>query len=644
VAGSGPQRAGRHRRLPENPHNSKNPQRRRVTVLAAGTAVVLSAGLIGLTAYSWLGGARGDEPNTPRFLDATGALVPADALPAAAGSQPCTVVRVLASPENAPVLGALAEAYQGAQRSIVGHCVTVTVAGKRSGMAATEVASGFGRMAPGDRPAIWAPDSSAWLELARRSAIQASQPVVLPQQAPPTAHTPIVIAMPRPQAAALGWPDLHPSWRDYFGAGSDEVFWARHGHPEWGRFRVGRANPAMASSGLYGLVAEYAALAGHSGPLQAAEVSNPGVGAQVSHAELAIPYYSASDEHFLWHIRQAWDSGDTHSLVSALTTTEQALWDYNHGIVSKDGVTHQQIAPPQIPLVPIYPRDGTFFVDCPLAVLTGTWVDAQQHAAADDFVRFVQTPQGQAVARAHGYRDVLGRMDPLAAQIGSYGDITHLAAFPEPAPDVLNAVQQHFIQVRKRARVLFLLDVSASMNDQIGNGQTRLQAAEDAIVAALTRFAPDDEVGLAAFSAAPGRTDILPGLLNPVSPIGTKHSDLVAQLHSVQTHELTPLYDSVIKSTALMAGPGYDPDAINAVVLLTDGRNDIDGPTQSQMNASLAELAQHNRDVMVFTLAYAGQADKTVLELITKLTHAAYYDASDPLRISPVLGDLVSSF
>ncbi|HET9253953.1 MAG TPA: substrate-binding domain-containing protein, partial [Pseudonocardiaceae bacterium] len=380
MAGSGPHRAGRHR-VPGNPRGRGNPQRRQAKTVVAGAAVVLFAGFAGLTAYTGLTGSR----------DAAGAQGPADPLPATPGSLPCTRVRVLASYENAPLLSALASAYRGAQRDIAGHCVALTVSPSRTGLAAADAASGFGRMPTPDRPTIWAPDSTAWLDLARRPAAQAARPVVLPQRAPSIARTPIMIAMPRPRAAALGWPDLHPTWRDYFGAGADGMFWARHGHPEWGPFRVGRASPEMTSSGLYGLLAEYAALAGHPGTVRAEEMSDPRLAGAVRRAELANVHYAASDDHFAWRNRQAEDSGDIHGLISGLTTTEKTLWDYNRGVISEDGVTQQRIAPPGNPLVPVYPRDGTFFVDCPLSVLEAPWVDAQQRAAAADFVRFAQT-------------------------------------------------------------------------------------------------------------------------------------------------------------------------------------------------------------------------------------------------------------
>ena len=51
----------------------------------------------------------------------------------------------------------------------------------------------------------------------------------------------------------------------------------------------------------------------------------------------------------------------------------------------------------------------------------------------------------------------------------------------------------------------------------------------------------------------------------------------------------------------------------------------------------------HN-PVLVFTLAYGADADVATLQSISSATGAHYYDATDPTKVSDVLGDLVTSF
>lgn len=566
-----------------------------------------------------------------------------DELPAAPGAGPCTTVRVLASYENRPVLEALAAGYQGAKRDVNGRCVSVSVSVRRSGLAAQDASTGFDRTATADRPAIWSPDSSAWLDLARRSAPEG----LLPDDMTRLAKSPIVLAMPKPQAEASGWQAERPSWRRYLDVAADDTFWAERGHPEWGEFRVGRTSPGVSSSGLFGLLAEYRALdpspEAMDGP-DAATIAAPGIRAAVRHAELAVVHYMASQEHFLWHVRQAQDAGAVHGFVSAVTTDEKAVWDYNRGIVSRDGVTRTEQAPPDVPLVPIYPSDGTYTVDSPLAILEAQWVDAGTNAAAADFARFARTGEGQRIVREGGYRDVNGTADPEVAATGEFGDLAGLPILTQPPAEVIGAARDSFPEVRKRARVLFAVDLSNSMRQKIAGGQTRLTAAKSAIVAALEHFTPDDELGLAGFSNSRRSAAVAPGVLVPVAPLRKQRDTLVSATRELQPLLQTPLYAAVTQFAERMAGPGHHRDKINAIVLLSDGNNDsINKTTAAQMTAALTAL-DRNREVLIFTLAYADEADKPTLEHISKTTHAHFYDATDPTKLPEVLGELVTSF
>src|SRR3546814_2992528 len=89
--------------------------------------------------------------------------------------------------------------------------------------------------------------------------------------------TPLVIAMPRPMAEALGWPDEPLGFADILALGKDQAGWGAYDHPEWGAFRLGKTNPNFSTSGLSALVAQaYAAHGKTSGPLNRTEGQNTG--------------------------------------------------------------------------------------------------------------------------------------------------------------------------------------------------------------------------------------------------------------------------------------------------------------------------------------------------------------------------------
>ncbi len=568
----------------------------------------------------------------------TGLTFPDDQPAAAAGAAPCIPVSVMSSYENAEMVANLAAAYNAQPRDIRGSCVTVTTAREKSGVAAQDAATAFSAMPADQRPTIWLPDAHTWMAEA------AAEGATLRTDRRSIGSSDIVLAMPQSLADAIGWTQDPPSWQDVFNAAGDPNLWSKLGHPEWGAFKLGKTSPIVATSGQAAMFASYGMSAGTLTALTTADVSNPAVAAEVQKHELSTSHYMATPEHFLWHARQAEESGSAADFLSAVIVDEKSVWDYNRGITSRDGVNRVQSDPPREPLVPIYPSDGFYVADNPAVVLTGDWVTPPMSAAAEDFVRYAGTAQGQQIVRQSGYRDLNGQLDSGVTATGLL-EAHAEGVLPFPEWNVVSAVNAAFPEVRKRAQVLFLVDASGSMNDPIGNGQTKMDAAKDAIAAALGYFTPGDNVGLAAFADVDGQT--VPGVLSPVADLGTNRDQVNAALSELTATETgdTPLYDAV-DSFAQQQAAAYAPDRINAIVLLSDGKNDMDRPTTTveQMTADLENLHHNGTPVLVFTLAYGADADVATLQSISSTTGAHYYDATDPSTLKSVLGDLVTSF
>ena len=71
--------------------------------------------------------------------------------------------------------------------------------------------------------------------------------------------------------------------------------------------------------------------------------------------------------------------------TSAAAVEEKSVIDYNTG--NPDGVVQQgeQPRPPRVPLVAIYPEEGTLYSDNPLIVLDAEWVDEDDDALEAEF-------------------------------------------------------------------------------------------------------------------------------------------------------------------------------------------------------------------------------------------------------------------
>ena len=166
---------GRHRR----PHAS--------LVIAAGAAtVIVLAAFAGWAGYRLI--------NTPTCTSRVSLVVGA-------------------APEIAPAVRTTAGTWSAARKG--GICATVevnarepaevaaTVVGQR-GATLTGLGQANGKAQP---PQVWIPDSSSWLQR-----IRAVGNDLVPGTATPVAQSPVVLAMPQPVAATLGWPKAKLTW------------------------------------------------------------------------------------------------------------------------------------------------------------------------------------------------------------------------------------------------------------------------------------------------------------------------------------------------------------------------------------------------------------------------------------------------
>ncbi|PNI09748.1 hypothetical protein CXX84_05820 [Arthrobacter sp. AFG7.2] len=575
------------------------------------------------------GGIAAENGSTP-----SGQPLAQDSPATAAGATPCVPLNILTSLENADMVRALAAGYTAKPRNVDGKCVAPAVVQEKSGVAAGKVAAQFPGAPPGDRPAIWLPDSSAWLRIAGEAG--GGSPV--PQEGTSIARSAIVVAMPETMAGALGWDSNPPSWSEVFRMAEDQDVWERLGRGEWGKFKFGKASPLVSTSGLMALAASYGAAGGSAGGLDGMELGAPSLVEKVRAVELGTSHYMATPEHFLWHAREADDAGNIAEFLSAVIVDEKSVWDYNRGVVSEDGKTKQSGPAPKEPLRAIYPNDGVHVADNPAVILDGDWVGSQQLLAARDFLAFATTQQGQDVVTASGYRSIQGALDPDVAGTGRYAET--LQPLPLPKAEVLVALQDSFPEVRKRARALFLLDVSESMVQE--PGVTKLQRAKDAVRKALDHFTDEDEIGLAAFSQE-GDGPLLPGIVSPVAPFQTNKEDLIAKLNELKAVDATPLFEAVGRFAGDQA-KDYKATSINTIVLLSDGKNDTTHPGDLGGLSQQLSHQNHSTPVLVFTLAYGPDADVPTLLEIARASGAHYYDATDPTRLEEVLGELVTSF
>jgi Ca-activated chloride channel family protein len=608
----------------------RRPLRPRRTIgHTAATAAVMCAALLAASCSGEGGGAL--DPDGP-------SADPGD----------CIVVDTAVSSEKIALLTELAEDFNDTDADVDGRCVFVRPYTKASGAAAQLIVDGWpDPEANGEPPVIWSPAASGWGAIVNERAGQELAPAGTPFML-----TPLVIAMPQPMAEALGWPDTPIGFSDIVELANDPAGWASVGHPEWGPFRLGKTNPNYSTSGLNFTVAEYYAATGKSAGLTTEDLGRPDAVEFARSVESAVVHYGDITMTFLNNWFAADARGTALTYASAVAVEEKSVIDYNRG--NPDGVLSAGETPrvPRVPLVSIYPSEGTLYSDNPFIVLGTEWVSAEEAEAASLFEAYVQLPENQAKVLEFGFRPnnpSVPVADPIVIENG-VDPSQPTAELEVPSPSVLVGVLDSWAEHRKEARVLVVLDISGSMGDPASGSATKLDLAQDAAVSALDQFKDDDDVGLWVFSTDLGGDDPNVREEVPVGRIGDQRASLRDAIIAQFPTNGTPLYDVTSKAYAAMLDT-YDPTKINAVVFLTDGVNDdgTPGDDNDQFRALVEQLRSgsegaSSRPVRVFTISYGEGADVPTLRSIAQATSAAHYDASNPATIQQVFTAVISNF
>jgi Ca-activated chloride channel family protein len=399
------------------------------------------------------------------------------------------------------------------------------------------------------------------------------------------ARTGTVIAMPQPMAQALGWPNKPIGWRDLARVAAQPRGWAAYGHPEWGEFRLGKANPTQSTTALLATIA-------------VSRLHDPQLARTL---EQSVIYYGDDDWPFLDNWLRLDKAKKSTAYVSAVVTDQRAVDAYNAG--SSNGnppKPGQSLKKPHTPLVAITPSDGTFAADTPLAPIDAQWVTTGARAGAQAFVAFSRTPQAQQQVAKNDF------------QVG--GALANLGAYEDAATAL-----DDWATIRKPARLLLLFDVSDSMGDpadpKVPDGPTKIERAKAALLDALSRLAPDDEVGLRIFTTdadgVKGRNwaDVV-----PIGRLDQQRAQLVSAINALKTQKGSPLYPAVRGAFDSM-NRHIDSARINGVVVLTDGHNEYDADNNK------AELLSHlHEPVRMFTISYSPDADLPTLRKIAEAT------------------------
>jgi Ca-activated chloride channel family protein len=429
--------------------------------------------------------------------------------------------------------------------------------------------------------------------------------------------SPVVIAMWKPMAEAIGWGARPVGWSDILALAKEPAGWAAHGHPEWGPFQLGHTHPEFSNSGLISMLAETYAAVGKVGGLTLADVARPQTAEYVAGIESAIVHYGSSTGFFG---KKMFDNGPRY--LSAAVLYESLV------IESTSPKYHLPF-----PVVAIYPKEGTFWSDHPVGVVEREWVTPVHREAAKVYVDYLLARQQQERALQLGFRPSAVEV-PLSAPLDAAHGVDPKqpqTTLEVPPVEVIDAIRHLWRQQKKRSQVTLVLDVSGSMNDE--HKLENAKAGADQLIDLLDA---DDSFSFLPFN---NRLDWV------FQDLALKDARERARtiLGGVFAAGGTALYDAIAEAYGVQRQLiRKQPGRISAIVVLTDGE-DTDSSLKLPDLLSRIHAGGESSAIPVFTIGYGSDANRQVLEQIAAATGARFY-VGTPANIRSVFREISTFF
>jgi len=427
--------------------------------------------------------------------------------------------------------------------------------------------------------------------------------------------SPVVIAMWKPMAEAIGWGKKPLGWSDILALARNEKGWQAYGYPQWGKFKFGHTHPEYSNSGLISLFAEAYAASGKTAGLTLADLNKPQCKEFLGGVEQSVVHYGSSTGFFG---RKMFVNGPEY-LSAAVLYESMVVESYSENNLA-------------FPIVAVYPKEGTFWSDHPVGVVEREWVTPEHREAAKIYIQYLLARPQQVKAMEYGFRPGLVDL-PLSAPL----DIAHgmdpqepKTTLEVPSAEVIGGILQVWRAQKKHSNIVLVLDTSGSMNDD-GKIQNAREGAKQ-----LVQLLDDGDT----FSFLPFSSELHWSQQN--ASVKDERAKLTSQIDSLFAGGGTALYDAIDGAYQQLASAGPGDSKIQAVVVLTDGED-----TQSRIKLNeLMSRIQYNgetRAIHIFTIAYGKDARKDILQKIADSTQAKFYQGT-PQNIVEVFRDISTFF
>lgn len=323
----------------------------------------------------------------------------------------------------------------------------------------------------------------------------------------------------------------------------------------------------------------------------------------------------------------------------ATNTTEELFETYNTkpGDVSAfpaseaDLIEHNE-AFPKRPLVGVLPADGASAFEY---ALVGVTTEPAKAEALVGLQQFLESERAAQLLADHGFRStaetsiVPTKSGAVESPDGQSPTLEQVSV----ATDLWQSATTDF-------RLLAVFDVSGSMREKVG-ASTRIGITQEAAGIALAALPPTTDLGIWTFSIGLGEKGADHREVTPIKPLTDEaHRRAVAAAAAGLDKQVgggTALYDT-IWAAYQRALQDWNPERVNAVVILTDGRNeDPNGISFAELMKRLEAANDPSRPVAITTIGIGTDVDADSLTKVSELMHSSYYAAPDPADMTTVL-------
>jgi Ca-activated chloride channel family protein len=478
---------------------------------------------------------------------------------------------------------------------------------------------------------LLSPAAAVWMRIgdARAQAESGNKSATLVSgQTRSLVRSPVVIAMWKRMAQAIGWGEIDIGWNDLADlieeSNKEKKGWGIKGFPKWGAFKFAHTHPELSNSGLLGLMAMAYAGVDKSKNLTVKDIEHPAIKRLLVDIEGSIQYYGESTG-FL-----------ANSMLARGPENISAVVMYENLVI--ESYDPKKKCPE--PIVAIYPREGTFWSDHPAGVVKAPWVTAEHAEAAEKYLDFLLAAPQQQLAVKYGFRPGDAKLSPgTKIELGetftqAYGvdPKQPKRVLEAPNRDVVEAILKLWREQKRRTRLVLAIDISFSMNRDM-----KLINARNAAAEMVEGLGENDTLTLLVFN------DRVHTLLKDV-PLKTGRKQIVDKIRNLKAKGSTALYDAVIESCRLVGG---EDTAVQAIILLSDG---VDVSSKSDKQKMMALLDGKGSSVpLIFTVAYGrpddtdDPPDRPLLREIAKKSRAKFYDAT-PQNIRKAIQDINAFF